>query len=83
MALQYSPIVLILANFIALVWSHGYMIDPPSRNACYEVFPGNCPTNYNKNEQNCGGRNVQTSLGGKCGVCGDKYGENIHVYPGK
>ncbi|XP_031553829.1 uncharacterized protein LOC116290855 isoform X2 [Actinia tenebrosa] len=79
----YSSIVLILLSLTPLVWSHGYTIDPASRNACWRVFSESCPVNYNDNEQNCGGRDVQISLGGKCGVCGDKYGENIHVHPGK
>ncbi|XP_031553827.1 uncharacterized protein LOC116290854 [Actinia tenebrosa] len=82
MAFKLGVSALCLASFVALVWGHGYMIDPPSRNACYKVFPGNCPANYNANEQNCGGRNVQISLGGKCGVCGDKYGVARHIYPG-
>lgn len=71
-----------LGCLVTVVWGHGYMIDPASRNACYKKFP-NCPHNHNANEQFCGGRDVMISLGGKCGTCGDKYGDKIHVYPGK
>ena len=74
-----SLTVLVLGCVVTLVWGHGYMIDPPSRNACYKEFPDKCPTNNNANEQFCGGRDVMISLGGKCGACGDKYGDKVRV----
>lgn len=83
MAVNLSGIGVVLVSLVASVWGHGYMIDPPSRNACYKVFPGKCPPNFTPNELNCGGRATQIGNSGKCGVCGDRYGTSRHVSPGK
>lgn len=82
MALQVGCSVFVLANVVVLVLGHGYMIDPPARNACWKQF-SQCVPNYTPNELNCGGRPTNTPNDGKCGVCGDRVGVTKHVYPGK
>lgn len=85
MTSKLAGFTLTVLSAITLVWGHGYMIEPAARNACWKTFPGKCPVNYNLMEQFCGGRGVQISHGGKCGVCGDEYGikNPPNVYPGK
>ncbi|XP_044264652.1 uncharacterized protein LOC123011330 [Tribolium madens] len=52
---------------------HGMMLQPPNRSSLWRFNP-NAPPNYNDNQNYCGGAGVQwASMGGKCGVCGDKY----------
>lgn len=82
MSCKIVAVIAVVVNVVVLVRGHGYMIEPAARNACYKKF-SQCVPNYNANEQFCGGRAVMISLGGKCGACGDKYGDNIHVYPGR
>lgn len=64
--------VLLTDHFINLVYSHGTMIDPVSRNSLWRVDK-TAPINYNDIEMFCGGIGVLTSSGGKCGICGDPY----------
>ena len=81
----FSVLLISLSSQTSLVWGHGRLIEPVSRNAAGKLG-FNVPINYNQNEQNCGGVGVQwsPSVGGKCGVCGDAYnGPQPHVYPGK
>ncbi|XP_020912353.2 uncharacterized protein LOC110250096 [Exaiptasia diaphana] len=82
MAIKVESFAIVLANVIVLVLGHGYMIDPPARNACWKEF-GQCVPNYTPNELNCGGRPTQIANDGKCGVCGDRVGTKKHVYPGR
>ena len=80
----FSVLLISLSSQKSLVWGHGRLIEPASRNAAGKLG-FNIPINYNQNEQNCGGVGVQwsPSVGGKCGVCGDAYnGPQPHVYPG-
>ena len=76
-----SLIVLNLATFTS---GHGRLIEPAARNAAWR-YGFKTPTNFNDNQQNCGGFAIQKANNGKCGVCGDAYNSNrqTHVYPGK
>ena len=58
-----------------LIWSHGRLIEPPSRSTMWR-YGFNNPPNYNDHESYCGGftRQWQTN-GGRCGVCGDPWDE--------
>ena len=83
MACLFSLCVL-LSVASSVVFGHGRLMDPPSRNSMWKVGFQN-PANYNDNELNCGGFAHQWSVsGGMCGVCGDPYGkEQAHVFPGR
>ncbi|RZC33927.1 Chitin bind 3 domain containing protein [Asbolus verrucosus] len=49
------------------------MLEPPNRSSLWRSDPS-APPNYNDNQNYCGGANFQwSSMGGKCGVCGDPY----------
>ncbi|XP_055905417.1 uncharacterized protein LOC129940915 [Eupeodes corollae] len=55
--------------------SHGMMMKPVSRGSRWRVDP-TAPKNYDDNGLFCGGYGNQWSVhGGKCGICGDSYGE--------
>jgi len=55
---------------------HGILLHPPGRSSVWRVFPSSAPANYDDNALFCGGAYVQNELyGGKCGVCGDAYGD--------
>ncbi|RWS25011.1 uncharacterized protein B4U80_11510, partial [Leptotrombidium deliense] len=71
-----------LCAIIELVFSHGRLIDPPSRSTAWRYGFGT-PPNYNDHELFCGGYAVQWGQnGGKCGVCGDPYnGERKNELP--
>ena len=58
-----------------LSWSHGRLIEPPSRSTMWR-YGFNNPPNYNDHESYCGGftRQWQTNRG-RCGVCGDPWDE--------
>jgi len=64
---------LLVLGVAASVSGHGYLQKPAARN-CMWRFGFNNPKNYGDNELFCGGAAVMAGLGGKCGVCGDKYG---------
>jgi len=69
------PLLLLLAT-LSTVTPHGFLYDPPARNAMWR-FGFTNPVNYNDNELYCGGFSVQWSNnGGKCGVCGDNWADN-------
>jgi len=63
----------VVLGLATIINGHGYMQDPPARNSMWR-FGFNNPPNYNDNQQYCGGKDVMKGLGGKCGVCGDRYG---------
>ena len=76
--------ILAAAQLISIVSGHGYLTNPPSRNAMWR-FGFKTEKNYNDNEQNCGGFSYQWDvLSGACGVCGDRFDDPnpSHVYPG-
>jgi len=69
------PLVILLAALVTTVTPHGFLYDPPARNAMWRFGYSN-PVNYNDNELYCGGFSVQWEAnGGKCGVCGDNWAD--------
>ncbi|CAH1794948.1 unnamed protein product [Owenia fusiformis] len=67
-----------LGFMVAMVRSHGRLLDPPSRSTMWRFGYDN-PVNYDDKQLYCGG--VQTQYeknGGKCGVCGDPYQGPFH-----
>jgi len=76
-------VVIVLLSLFSYISAHGYLTNPPARNYMWRKGFKN-PPNYNDNEQFCGGANYQRMKGGKCGVCGDGYGQRQrHAYGGK
>jgi len=69
---QMSPILLLLPT---LVWGHGAMIVPPSRNVMHDFGFPDVPKDYEWNGVRCGGPNFQfgEAAEGRCGVCGDRW----------
>ncbi|GFO05726.1 cell wall integrity and stress response component 4-like [Plakobranchus ocellatus] len=67
--------VLLCASAIILVSGHGRLRSPPGRSTMWrDGF--RTVKNYQDNELNCGGRWFQWGVhGGKCGVCGDPWGQ--------
>ncbi|XP_053667653.1 uncharacterized protein LOC128718003 [Anopheles marshallii] len=60
---------------IATVSGHGMVLDPIARGSRWRCNSVALP-NYTDNEQFCGGFPVQWgTYNGKCGVCGDNYGD--------
>lgn len=57
------------------VHGHGMVLEPPNRSSMWRYgFP--TPLNYQDNENFCGGFHTQHEIyGGKCGICGDNYGQ--------
>ncbi|KAK4884510.1 hypothetical protein RN001_000781 [Aquatica leii] len=69
--------LLTFSAFIVTIDSHGMMLDPPNRSSLWR-FNDSFPINYDDNENFCGGYGVQWDLNnGKCGVCGDPYGDPV------
>ena len=69
-----SLIILLLSLlYPRLSWSHGRLIEPPSRSTMWR-YGFNNPPNYNDHEGYCGGftRQWQTNRG-RCGICGDPW----------
>lgn len=63
--------VFLISLIVDKVVSHGKLLEPPSRTSAWRSNAG-FPINYNDNEMNCGGVNVQWNLnGGRCGICGE------------
>ncbi len=58
--------VILLFIFLTKVESHGYLSNPPARNAAWK-YGFKVPPNYDVMSLNCGGR------GSKCSVCGDNF----------
>ena len=50
----------VTVSLVTLVFGHGMLIDPASRNSAWRFFP-NRPAQYTDNELNCGGFSVQWS----------------------
>jgi len=72
------PVVTILIFYcFDPVISHGRLMEPPSRSSLWrfeEFKKHDPPINYNDNELNCGGKDVQYNLNmGYCGECGDNW----------
>ncbi|XP_035893117.1 uncharacterized protein LOC118503682 [Anopheles stephensi] len=62
-------------GMIATVSGHGMVLDPIARASRWRCNPLALP-NYTDNELFCGGFQVQWgTYGGRCGVCGDSYGD--------
>merc|ERR1711884_492951 len=58
---------------IAVVWGHGYVMDPPGRASAWR-FGFNTPTNYDDDQMYCGSYSRHhITNGGKCGICGDPW----------
>ncbi|RWS22379.1 uncharacterized protein B4U80_07789 [Leptotrombidium deliense] len=68
--------------FIEDVFTHGRLIDPPSRSTAWR-YGFKTPVNYNDHELFCGGFQIQWNMnGGKCGICGDAFnGERQNELP--
>lgn len=74
--LKQIQIILIL-SFLNEILGHGYMLDPINRASRWRK-DGSTPRDYNDNEGFCGGFAVQwNTYGGKCGLCGDSFGDPI------
>lgn len=68
--------VLVLINLFDGMSGHGYLWNPVNRGSRWRTN-SSAPHNYNDNGMWCGGYGVQWSSrnGGKCGLCGDNYGD--------
>ncbi|XP_023217685.1 uncharacterized protein [Centruroides vittatus] len=65
----------IFLSFITLVWSHGRLLEPPSRSSMWR-FGFKNPVNYDDDSLYCGGISVHWNKnGGKCGICGDPWNQ--------
>jgi len=75
---QMSPILLLLPP---LVWGHGAMIEPPSRNV-ESQFGFDNPFDDDWRGLNCGGTSFQFNSvnKGRCGICGDPWDANPAKY---
>ncbi|XP_055907060.1 uncharacterized protein LOC129942229 [Eupeodes corollae] len=63
--------------FIGYVSGHGMMLDPVNRASRWREDK-TAPANYDDNGLYCGGYAVQWSAyAGKCGLCGDSYGDQV------
>lgn len=66
---------------LVVAWSgscqgHGRLIEPPSRASAWR-YGFDTPPDYNDNQGFCGGLSFQwEQMGGKCGICGDKWDAN-------
>ncbi|KAK5648476.1 hypothetical protein RI129_003368 [Pyrocoelia pectoralis] len=69
--------LIILGVLLQHVVGHGMMWNPPNRSSLWR-FNTSFPINYEDNQNFCGGYATQWNIhGGKCGVCGDNYGDAI------
>ena len=64
--------VFVLAGLVAVVWGHGYLMDPPGRASAWR-YGFNTPINVDDNGIRCEGVAQNLFEDGKCGVCGDHY----------
>ncbi|KAF2887067.1 hypothetical protein ILUMI_19106 [Ignelater luminosus] len=77
MSLKFMFAILAYITTFEKVSGHGMMLYPPSRSSLWRYDP-TAPINYNDNEVFCGGRGTQWGIHqGRCGVCGDNYGDRI------
>lgn len=68
-------LALALINLFDETVGHGMLMDPVNRASRWRV-DGSTPRDYNDMEGFCGGFAVQWNQnGGKCGLCGDPYGD--------
>jgi Lytic polysaccharide mono-oxygenase, cellulose-degrading len=66
---------LLLAVFFDGISGHGMLMDPVNRASRWRA-DSTAPKDYSDMEGFCGGFPVQWQLyGGKCGLCGDKFGD--------
>lgn len=77
--LQIILIVGIILQVVDVCYGHGSLIEPPSRSSAWR-FGFKTPANSNDNELYCGGLQHQIANGGKCGVCGDAWGNVVMAY---
>lgn len=73
---QFIYMVCILVHSIDMCNGHGRLIEPPSRSSAFR-YGFQTPPNYNDHELYCGGFARQQRNGGKCGECGDAWGNEI------
>ena len=75
---------MILGLLAGGVSGHGRLMDPPGRGSVWRfvdsnplITPYSSIVNIDYTDQglNCGGLSYQVSQGGKCGVCGDAFGD--------
>ncbi|XP_050408925.1 uncharacterized protein LOC126823898 [Patella vulgata] len=69
-------IVLVVLVLLHQTNGHGRLIDPPSRASMFR-FGYNTPPDYNDNQGNCGGRDIQQRNNEQCGVCGDPWDAEV------
>lgn len=68
-------IVILAIVYVAEVNSHGMMMDPVNRASRWRI-DSSAPKNYDDNGLYCGGFGAQWNVHkGKCGICGDNYGD--------
>lgn len=71
---QKLQIILVL-TFFNEIFGHGMLMDPVNRASRWRK-DGSTPRDYNDMEGFCGGFNIQWGrYGGKCGMCGDSFGD--------
>lgn len=80
--MQLLCVCLIVCTVLGAATGHGWLERPPGRSSAWRYgFP--TPVNYNDNELNCGGYDDHyNGFGGKCGLCGDRYGGPRSHEPG-
>eukprot|EP00916_Digyalum_oweni_P010566 GHVL01017645.1.p1 GENE.GHVL01017645.1~~GHVL01017645.1.p1 ORF type:complete len:233 (+),score=23.36 GHVL01017645.1:411-1109(+) len=70
--------VIMMMAMMSPVAGHGMMLDPVQRSSMWRdgVHYPNAAKNYDDNQLFCGGVSTQwNKYGGKCGICGDNYGD--------
>lgn len=64
-------------GLFSLVYGHGYALEPIARGSRWR-FNSSAPVNTDDTGLWCGGFGVQYwQNGGKCGICGDNYGDQV------
>ena len=79
-----SSLLLLLPLLLPSVSSHGRLTSPPSRASMWR-YGFNTPVDYDDTQGWCGGFQRQWEVnGGRCGVCGDPWDEEVreHEAPG-
>ena len=62
---KFHMLIVAFSLNIARIHSHGYLIDPPARTSAWRVNPTDFPVNYNDNQMNCGGFDVEWNQNSK------------------
>lgn len=66
--------VVLLISYIEFIQGHGMVMDPINRGSRWRSDRSAIP-DYNDNQADCGGiQNQYNKYQGKCGMCGDEYG---------